>query len=102
MSITLGVLTTREKPLWDDQMKIVLGSRHRDVQKAPFLLDFGRRAGSEIGGNAAVHGVEHENGPPLLPLGGMNRRKNQIVLVEQRHTGLIAGRVWWIEGQFRQ
>jgi hypothetical protein len=32
----------------------------------------------------------------------MDRRKDQIILVEQRRPGLVAGRIWRIERQLRQ
>ena len=39
---------------------------------------------------------------PLLALGGMDRGQDQVVLVEQRHAGLVAGRVGRIERQLGQ
>jgi hypothetical protein len=36
------------------------------------------------------------------PLAGMDGRKDQIILVEERHPGLIAGRVRRIERELRQ
>ena len=66
--------------------KFVLGARHRDIEQPPLLLDLGRRAGGEVGRNAAVDDVEHEHRLPFLALGGMDGREDQIVLVEQRHA----------------
>ena len=37
---------------------------------------------------------------PFLALGGMDGREDQIVLVEQRHAGLVAGGVGRVERQF--
>ena len=68
MPVTLGVLTMRKEALGDDEMQIVLGSGHRDIEQPPLFFDFGCRAGAEIGGNAAVHGVQDEDRLPFLPL----------------------------------
>ncbi len=102
MPIALGVLAMGEEALRHDRVQIVLRARHRDIEQPPLLLDFRRRAGAEIGGDAAVDGIEHEDRLPFLALGGMDRREDQIILVEQRHAGLIAGGVRRIERQFGQ
>ena len=47
-----------------------------------------RDAGRQVGRDAAVGGVEHEDAVPLLPLGGVDRRQDQVVLVEQRRPRL--------------
>ena len=39
---------------------------------------------------------------PLLTFGRMNRRKDQIVLIEQRNASLIAGATWRIERELGQ
>ena len=83
-------------------MQLVLGPRHGDVEQPPLLLDLGRRAGAEIGRDAAVDDIEHEDRLPFLPLGGMDGGEDQIILVEQRHAGLVAGRVRRVERQFGQ
>jgi hypothetical protein len=65
-----------EEALRDDEVKIVLGARHGDMEQAPLLLDLGGRAGAEIGGNASVDDVEHEKGSPFLTLGGLPVENN--------------------------
>ena len=102
MPVALGVLPMGEEALRDDKMQMILGAGHRDIEQTALLLDFGGGAGAEIGGNAAVDGVQHEDRFPLLPLRRMDCGQDQIILVEQRHARLIAGRVRRIEGQFRQ
>src|ERR1700730_9188315 len=102
MPVALRVLAMGEETLRHNEVKIVLGARHRDIEQTPLLLDLGGRPSAEVGGNAAIDDVEHEDGLPFLALGGMDRRKDQIVLVEQRHAGLVARRVRRIERKFGQ
>ncbi len=59
-------------PLWHDELKVILGAGHRDVEQTAFFLDFLCGAGGEIGGDAAIDTIEHKNGSPLLALGRMN------------------------------
>ena len=56
----------------------------------------------EVGRDAAVDGVEHEHRLPFLALGRMDGREDQIVLVEQRRAGLVAGGVRRIERELGQ
>src|SRR6202047_5191488 len=93
MPVALRILATGEETLRNNEVKIVLGARHRDIEQTPLLLDLGGRPGAEVGGNAAIDDVEHEDGLPFLSLGGMDRRKDQIILVEQRHARLAARRI---------
>ena len=102
MAVALRVLAMREEALRDHQMKIVFGARHRDVEEAPLLLDLFRSAGAEVRRNASIDDIQHEDRLPFLALGGMDGRKDQIILIEQRQAGLIAGRVRRIERQFCQ
>ena len=97
MPVAVRVLPVREEALRHDEVQIVLGARHGDVEQPPLLLDLGRRAGAEVGGDAAVDDVEHEDRLPFLPLGGVDGREDEIVLVEQRRAGLVAGGVGRIE-----
>jgi hypothetical protein len=102
MPVALGILAMGEEALRDDEMEIVPGACHRDIEEAPLLLDLGRGAGTEVRGNAAIDDVQHEDRFPLLALGRVKGRKDHIILVEQRHTGLVAGRVRRIERELRQ
>ena len=49
-------------------MQTILGAGHRDIEQPPFFFDLSRRAGAEIGGNAAVHSVQDKDRVPLLSL----------------------------------
>jgi hypothetical protein len=40
------------------QHQLILGARHGDVEQSPFLLDVLRAARPQIGGDAAVDGVD--------------------------------------------
>src|SRR5260221_4147976 len=74
--IAMRAVAMAEEALRADEVKIVLGARHGDMEQTPLLLDLGGRPSAEIGGNASVDDLEHENGSPFLPLGGMDRRKD--------------------------
>jgi hypothetical protein len=102
MPITLRILAMGEETLRHNEVKIVLGARHGDIEQTPLLLDLSGRPGAEVGGNAAIDDVEHENGLPFLALGGMDRREDQIILVEERHARLVARRIGRIERKFGQ
>ena len=47
MAIALRALAMHEEPLRHDQMQIVLGAGHRDVEQAPFFFYFRRCAAAE-------------------------------------------------------
>ena len=73
MAIALRMLAVDEEALWHDQMEVVLGAGHGDVEQATFLLDLGRGAGTEVGRHAAIDDVEHIDRLPLLAFGGVDR-----------------------------
>ena len=56
-------------------------TRHRHVEQAPLFLEFDRGVGRKVGQDAAVDCVEQRHRPPLLPLGRVDRREDQVVLV---------------------
>jgi hypothetical protein len=58
--IACAALSMRKEALRHHQVKLVLGPRHGDIQQASFFLDFRRRAGSKVGRQAAIDGVEKE------------------------------------------
>ena len=102
MPIAVHTLAVGEEPLRQDKMQTVLGPCHGDVEQPAFLLDFRRCSAAEIGGNAAVNDIQHEDGFPLLSFGGMNRREDQIVLIQHRHPCLIARGIRRVERQLGQ
>src|SRR5258708_38746153 len=77
-------LALGEKPLRDHEVEIVLGARHGDIEEAPLFLDLVRSAGAEVRRNTSIDDIQHEDRLPFLALGGMNCRKDQIILIEQR------------------
>ena len=92
VAVALRVLAMREESLRDHEMQVVLRARHRDIEQAALFLDFFRRSRAEVGRDAAVDDVQDEDRLPFLPLGGMNGREDEIILVA-RNAGLVAGRV---------
>ena len=100
MAIALRVLAVDEEPLRHDQMKVILRAGHGNVEQATLLLDLGRGAGTEIGRHAAIDGVEQIDRLPLLALRGVDRGQDQVVFVEQRYAGLVAGGVGRIQREF--
>src|SRR5690349_13830718 len=99
MAVAARRLLMGEEALRQDEVEAVAGPGHGDIEEAPLLLDLGRRAGGEVGGDAAVYGVEEEDRAPFLPLGGMDGGEDQIVLVLHRRAGAGAGRVRRVERQ---
>jgi hypothetical protein len=59
-------------PLWHDELKVILGAGHPDVEQTAFFLDFLSGAGGKSKGDAAIDTIEHKNGSPLLALRRMN------------------------------
>ena len=102
MSVALRILAIDEEALRHDKMQAVLSPGHGDMEQPAFLLDLRRCSGAEIGGNAAVNDIQHEDGFPLLPFGRMDRREDQIILIQHRHPGLIARGIRRVECQLGQ
>jgi hypothetical protein len=100
VAVALRVLAVGEEALLYHEMQVVFCARHRHVEQAAFLFELGAGAGAEIGRHAAVDHVEHVDRFPLLPLGGVDRRQDQVILVQERHARLIAGGVRRIEREF--
>src|SRR5437660_10294012 len=94
------MLTVREEALRDHQMENVLCPRHRDIEQTALLLEFGGGAGTQVRRHATVDHVQHVYRLPFLAFGRMDGRQDEVVLVQQRHARLIAGRIRWIQGEF--
>ena len=71
MLVAPRCLLVRIEALGNDQHELILGAGHGDVEQAPLLLDILRTARPQVGGDAAVDGVEDEDAPPFLALGGV-------------------------------
>ena len=97
MAIPVRALAMAEETLRHEQVEFVSGACHRDIKNTPLLLDFGVRACGEIRGDASVDDVQHKDRPPFLTLGRMDGRENQIILIQQRNPGVVAGRIGWVE-----
>ena len=69
-----------------DQVELVPGPRHGDIQEPPLFLDQLWLTGRELGGESPVGDVQDRNAIPFLAFGRVNRRKNEIVFVEQGRT----------------
>src|SRR2546430_460436 len=80
-----------------DQEQVVLRAGERDIQQPPLLLDELRFAGRELGRKGAIHDVQHVDGVPLHALRRMDGRQHQVVLIEARAAGEVAGGVRRIE-----
>src|SRR5437660_1477902 len=95
LSVAMTKLTVNR--LAHEQMQIVLGAGHGDIQQPAFFLDLRGRSGAEIGGHAAIDHVKQEHRFPFLAFGGVDRRQDQVVLIQQGHASLVAGGIGRIE-----
>src|SRR6185369_17094951 len=102
MPIAVSALPVGEEALRDNEVEIVPGACHSYIEQPPLLLDLLRGAGAEVRRYASIDDVQYENRFPFLAFGGVNGRKDQIILVERRHTSLVAGRIRWIERELGQ
>jgi hypothetical protein len=84
------------------KIKVLSRTRHRHVEQPALLVDLLGVAGGHVRRDAAVHEIENKDGVPFLPFGGVDRRQDQIVFVEQRPARLRATRIRRVEGQFGQ
>jgi hypothetical protein len=94
LGLLVGVEAVR-----NHQVQLILGARHGDMQQPPLFLDFFHRAGAQVRWNTAVDHIENVDRVPLLTLGAVDVRQDQVVVIEQGRTGMIARRFRWIEGQ---
>ncbi len=69
VTIAKTTLARGEETLRHYKMKLILSSRHCDVEQPPLFLDLGRRADAEIRGNAAIHDIEHKDRGPTARSG---------------------------------
>ena len=83
-------------------MQGVARPRERDVEEPPLLLDLVVVARRHVGRDHAVGRVDHVDDVPLEPLRGVDRRQDQVVLVEVRWSGEIAGGRRRVEREVRE
>ena len=55
-----------KKPLRYDQMEVVLGARHGDIEQTALFFDLRARARAKVRRDASVDDVEGEDGFPFL------------------------------------
>ena len=60
MPVAARSLAVGEEALRHDQMQVVLGAGHRDIEQTPLLLDHVARAGAEVRRDAAADDVQYE------------------------------------------
>ena len=80
-----------------EQMQVLPGPRHRDIEQAPLFFDLDRIAGRHVRGDAAVDRVQHEHRFPFLAFGRVDGRQDHVVLVAQGRAGFVAGRLGRVE-----
>ena len=57
------------------------------MDEPAFLLNLVGRAGAEVGGYAAINDIEQIDRLPLLSLGRMDGRQDQVVIVDDAGNG---------------
>src|SRR6266511_358687 len=105
LRVAVGVVEPPRTPVVAERevdVQGVAGPGQRDVEQASLLLDVVGVPGGHVRGDHAVGCVDEVDGVPLAALGRMDRRQDQVVLVEQRRTGQVAGGGGGIEGQLGQ
>ena len=102
VSMTMPVLLRSIKAPRLHEIKVFSRTRHRHVKQPALFVDLLGFAGGHVRRDAAVHEIENKDGVPLLPFGGVDRRQDQIVFVEQRPACLCAARIRRVESQFGQ
>ena len=98
----MAVLVRKVEAQRLQQMKMLARSGYRHIAKPALLVDLLGSAACHIRRNTSVDEVENKDRVPFLPLGRMNGRQDQIVLVELRAAGSGAagiGRVQYHLGQ---
>ena len=90
MTAAMSVLVRKVEAQRLQQMKMLARSGYRHIKKPALLVDLFGFAACHIRRNTAVDEVENEDRVPFLPLGRMNGRQDQIVLVELRAAGFGA------------
>src|SRR5271169_7079666 len=98
----MAVLVRKVETQRLQQMKMLARPGHRYIEEPALLIDLLGSAACHIRRNAAVDEVENEDHVPFLPLGRMNGRQDQIVLVELRAAGFGAAGIGRVQCQLSQ
>ena len=99
MAVAACLLTVCVEALRHYQVERILRTRHGDVQQPSLFLDLVALADRQVARNAAVDDVEHEHLRPFLSLGRMDGGEDEIVLIQVRRPGQVAGGVRRIKRQ---
>src|SRR5215469_8170746 len=67
-----AMLVGVEEPQRLNQMQMLLGTGHGNIQQAALFVDLRWLVGGHIRGDAAINEVQHVNSVPFLPLGRMD------------------------------
>src|SRR5665811_1908040 len=85
------------EPLRNRDMEMILRPGERNVEKAPFLFEASWIGERHVRRDVPVRSVNHEHGPPLPALRRVDRGENEVVVVEMRRYGQVAGAGRWVE-----
>ena len=88
VTAAMAVLVRKVEAQRLQQMKMLARSCHRHIEKPALLVDLLGSAACHIRRNTSVDEVENKDRVPFLPLGRMNGRQDQIVLVEPRQRSV--------------
>ena len=90
------------EPEREGHRQIVLGASERDVEQSELLVETIALVKGHVGWDVAVRGVDERDGSPLTSLGRMDRREDQVVVIEMRSTGQVAGSLGRIDDELRE
>src|SRR6516162_5142412 len=98
----MAVLVRKVETQRLQQMKMLARPGHRHIEEPALLVDLLGSAACHIRRNTSFDEVENKDSVPFLPLGRMNGRQDQIVLVELRAAGIGAAGIGRVQCQLGQ
>src|SRR5437667_492267 len=102
MPVAISATRPRVEAMRLDEVEVIARPRHRDVQQPPLLVDLLLAPRRHVRRDGAVHHVQNVDDIPFLALGRMDRRENEIVLVDEGITGEITERFGWIQREIAE
>ena len=97
VSVPVSPLSVDVEALRHHEMELIFRARHGDVKEPAFFFDLLAGSDAQVRRDAAVDGIQHEYGFPFLALRRMDRREDEVVLIEKRRSRLVARRAGWVE-----
>src|SRR5256885_11033744 len=97
MPVAVPATRSRIEPMRLHQEKLILRTGHRDVEQAPLFFDLFFASRGHVRRYTTIHDIQNVDDVPLLALRRVDRRKDQVVFVDERIGGEIAERFGWIE-----